>query len=735
MKSTTMNRRTFLKVTTVAGGGLLVGCSFSSPKLLSTPNDVKEDLGMWVRIGKDDKITLIVPSSEMGQQAHTGQAMLVAEELEANWNYIQVVTAPVHSEYKRGYGQAHSHSSTSQGTGGSSSIMDWWEKLRHVGAGTREMLIGAAAQKWGVPVSECEAKNGEIHHLASGRRLSYGQLADAAAKLSPPDNPTLKSPDQYRFLGKSMPKLHTPDMVNGTAQYGIDVRRPGMLFAAVRQSPVFGGQLKSYDEAAAKAVRGVEAVVPIPRGRFAFGSTGDGIAVVADTTWHAQKGLEAMDVKFVGGDTLGLNSSKVSEKLRSSLNDMGKVDVQAEKVLEVEYEVPYLHHAAMESINCTADVSADSCRIWVPHQNQDRCMEAAKEVTGFSEDQIQIHTTMLGGSFGRKGTKEYVEQALIISKFIQKPVQVIWSREEDTQHGTYRPASMSRFQVGLDKDGMPVQWENQIAQQGSHMFNQVPPLRWFNFDPMTYPASVHDGLIFNFPKKHFYNLEGVKMSHTPVDFGVPVGAWRSPPNSINVFYTESVMDELAHLAEIDPLEYRIKFITESPKHKAVLEQVAKQAGWGTPLPEGHGRGIAINDWFPFDEDVTVVAQVVEVSINNRGKLKVERVDCVIDCGIAVNPDSVKAQMEGSIIMGMSAAMFEQITIEKGQVAQSNFDDYRIARLKDAPEINVTIVESKASPTGVGEPGTSPVVAAITNAIFAATGKRIRKLPIGRQKLV
>jgi len=717
MKNTNMNRRTFLKVTTVAGGGLLVGCSFSSPKLLSTPNDVKEDLGMWVRIGKDDKITLILPASEMGQHAHTGQAMLVAEELEANWNYIQVVTAPVHSEYKRG--------SSGQGTGGSSSIMDWWEKLRHVGAGTREMLIEAAAQKWGVPVSECIAKNGEIHHLASGRRLRYGQLADAAAKLSPPDNPTLKSPDQYRFLGKSMPKLHTPARVNGTAQYGIDVRRPGMLFAAVQQSPVFGGQVKSYDEAAAKAVRGVEAVLPIP----------NGVAVVADTTWHAQKGIEAMDVEFVGGDTLGLNSAIVREKLMAALDDMGKVDVQAEKVLEVEYEVPYLHHATMEPMNCTADVSADSCEVWVPTQMQDVCMDAAKEVTGFSEDQIQIHTTMLGGSFGRKGTKEYVEQALIISKFIQKPVQVIWSREEDTQHGTYRPASMSRFQVGLDKDGIPVQWENKIAQPNYAAATFFPPGNLLNFDPMTYPASVHDGLIFSFPKKHFYNVQGVEMSHTPVDFGVPLGAWRSPPNSINVFYTESVMDELAHLAEIDPLEYRIKFITESPKHKAVLEQVAKEAGWGTPLPEGHGRGIAINDWFPLDEDVTVVAQVAEVSITNRGKLKVHRVDCVVDCGLAVNPDSVRAQMEGSIIMGMSAAMFEQITIDDGRVAQSNFDDYRIARLRDAPEINVTIVESKASPTGVGEPGTSPVVAAITNAIFAATGKRIRKLPIGRQKLV
>ena len=722
MKNTNMNRRTFLKVTTVAGGGLLVGCSFSSPKLLSTPNDVKEDLGMWVRIGKDDKITLILPTSEMGQQAHTGQAMILAEELEADWNSIRVVTAPVNPEYLN---PMKAPPFDIQSTGGSDSISGFWDKLRQVGAGTRQMLTAAAAQEWGVPASECKAESGRVRHSGSGRSLSYGQLASAAAKLSPPDDPVLKSPQQFRLIGKSIPKLHTPSRVSGTAQYGIDVRRPGMLFATVSQSPVFGGQVKSYDEAAAKAVRGVEAVVPIP----------NGVAVVADSTWHAKQGLEALKPQFEGGESVGLDSTKVTARLRAALDEMGKAEVTAEKVLDVEYEMPYLHHAAMEPMNCTAYVTTDSCEVWVPHQIQDRCMDAAKEVTGFSEDQIQIHTTMLGGSFGRKSTKEYVEQALIISKFIQKPVQVIWSREEDTQHGSYRPASMSRFQVGLDKDGIPVQWENQIAQQSSHMIKIVPPLRWFNFDPMTYPASVHDGLIFNIPKKHFYNLEGVKLSHTPVDFGVPLGYWRSPPNSINVFYTESVMDELAHLAEIDPLEYRIKFITESPKHKAVLEQVAKQAGWGTPLPEGHGRGIAINDWFPFDEDVTVVAQVSEVSITSRGKLKVHRVDCVVDCGLAVNPDSVKAQMEGSIIMGMSAAMFEQITIEKGQVAQSNFDDYRIARLKDAPEINVTIVESKASPTGVGEPGTSPVVAAITNAIFAATGKRIRKLPIGRQKLV
>ena len=716
MKNTNMKRRTFLKVSTIAGGSLLVGCSFSSPKLLSTPQASEEELGMWVRISTDNKITLILPASEMGQQAHTGQAMLVAEELEADWETIQVTTAPFNSEYKK--------SIFSQSTGGSESISLWWERLRKVGAGTREILITAAAQKWGVPASECKAKNGQIQHLVSDRRLSYGQLASAASKLSPPDNPTLKNPGQFRLLGKSIPKLHTPDRVRGTAQYGIDVRRPGMLFATVSQSPVFGGHVKSYDESAAKAVNGVKDVILIP----------NGVAVVADSTWHAKQGLEALKPQFEGGESEGLDSTMVNAKLRTALEGMGKAEVNGEKVLDVEYEMPFLHHATMEPMNCTAHVTTNSCEVWVPTQHQTGAMKAVKEVTGFSDDQVQIHTTLLGGAFGRRSEWDFVTQAVTISKAMQMPVQVIWSREEDTQHGFYRPTSMSRFQVGLGGDGLPVQWENQIAQPnlGAKLF---PPGGLFDFDPMTYPGSVHDSLIFTFPKKHFYNVEGVEMSHTPVDFGIPLGYWRSPPNSINVFYTESVMDELAHLAEINPLEYRFKFLAESPRHKDVLERVAKQAGWESKLPDGHGRGIAINDWFPLDENVTVVAQVAEVSVSKRGKLKVHRVDCVVDCGIAVNPDSVKAQMEGSIIMGMSAAIFEQITLEDGRVMQSNFDDYRIARMRDTPKINVSIVKSDATPTGTGEPGTSPIVPAITNAIFAATGKRIRRLPIGRQKLV
>ena len=721
MSGSKFNRRTFLKLSGLAGSGLLVGCTFSSPKILSSPKALNEELGLWVRISADNKVTLILPASEMGQHAHTGQAMLLAEELEADWKAINVLTAPFHPEFINRQADPRGI----QATGGSSSISFFWEKIRLVGASSREMLKTAASQKWGVMLSECRAEDGKVFHLKSDMVASYGELVSTAAKIRPPDNPSLKSRDQFKLIGRSIPKLYTTAKTNGSAKFGIDVRIHNMKFATVKQSPVFGGDIADYDMNAALAVKGVEAVVQIP----------NGVAVVADSTWHAMQGLEALDPKFHGGKTVGLDSQKIYDKLTKAADDGITVnDIEESNVIEAKYEMPYLHHAAMEPVNCTAHVTENFCEIWAPTQNQYACMEVAKKVTELPEEKININSMMMGGSFGRKLMDDYVEQALLVSKSIKKPVQVIWSREEDTRHGFYRPASVSKFRIKVDPEGIPNKWENQVSQENlaAAEFFFGPTFGKLNFDPMTIPGKVHDYPII---PKHFYKVEGVDVGHSPVQLGVPVGPWRAPPNSINVFYTESIMDELANAAGIDPLEYRLRFLHESPRHKRILEQVAKQSNWGSTLPKGHGRGIAINDWFPLEGVTTIAAQVAEVSINTRGRVKINRVDCVLDCGLVVNPDSVVAQIEGSIIMGMSATLFEQITLDDGQVVQGNFDDYKIARMRDTPEINVTIVESDRPPSGSGEPATSPVVPAITNAIFAATGKRIRKLPIGKQKLV
>ena len=697
---------------------MLVGCSYQSNPNFSNPTAKSEDLGLFIRISKDNSITIISPTSEIGQGTHTAHAMIIADELDADWKKINVVTTDtVRSEY---------NTSSSVSTGGNRGIRLWWDRLAKIGAGTRELLIKAGAHKMGVSINECEAQNGHVLHRPSSRKLSYGQLAEAASRLKPPSSPKLKSKDRYRFVGKPMPRLDIPAKVNGSAIYGTDVRLPGMRYAAVSQAPVFGGEVKAYDKAAAMAVRGVEAVIPIPHG----------MSVVADSTWHAQKGLEALKVQFKERETAGLDQEELGRRFQASLDDMGKTELSGEKVLDLEYEIQFLSHAAIETMNCTAFVSDNSCEVWGPFQFQTSALNKIMEMTGLSEDQIKVHTTYVGGGFGgrfRLWGEDFVEQAVVLSKELGKPVQVMWSREEDIQHDYYHPASRSSFQISLGDDGLPSQWQNQQAA-GSQWVQNDKLLQILDINPMAYSSSAHSGLsgvLFSTfaPKfKPHYDIEGVDFKQTVVDLEIPLGWWRSFMFQ-NTFFLESAMDESAHLAGADPFEYRLKLLENSPRFKKALELVAEDANWGSPLAEGHGRGIAICNF-----SGSVCAEVAEVSVNKRGKLVVHRVDCAIDVGRHVNPDSLKAQVEGCVVTGISVATSEEITFKDGRVEQSNYDDYRIARLRNAPEINVRVINSENGPFGA-DAGLPPTPPAITNAIFAATGKRIRSLPIGKQKLV
>jgi len=720
MRKQTLKRRTFLKTSTLAGAGFAIGFTFDPFVSLATGSGPSvsrtkgEKLGLWVRIASDGTITLIAPSSEMGQGVNTSLSMIIAEELEADWQSIKTETAPAHSDYKN-------PNNPLQFTGGSSSLRGFWEPLREVGAAAREMLKTAAAQKWDVPVNECEAKSGKILHKKSGREIGYGELAEAAGKLDVPSDPVLKSPEDYELIGKPVTRLDLPAKVTGSAQFGIDVRIPGMLFATVRQSPVFEGEVLSFDETAAKNVRGVVAVVQVS----------NGIAVVADNTWRAKKGMEALNPQFKDGKTAGessmpgLDSQQVREQFLAALDDEGKGENDAEHAaaglpfLDLEYEVPFLAHATLEPMNCTAYVRDDFCEVWAPTQNQEMSMDAAKDITDLDEDQIRIHTTLLGGGFGRRLETDYVKQAVTVSKLLEKPVQLTWMREEDIQHDFYRPASISRFQISLGRDGFPLKWENQLAAP-SILKRYFSPLGWFGFDPTSTEGA--DVLPYAIPDFDFdYSL---------VDPGVPVGFWRSVGSSHNAFYTESAIDEAAHTAKQDPFEYRRKLLAQKPRFRKVLEKVAADANWGRGIPEGHGLGIALHKSF-----ASIVGAVLEVSANASGNLKMHKVWITIDCGKVVNPDTVRAQMEGGFVFGLSAALAEEITLKNGRVEQSNFHDYTILRMKGVPEISVSIIENRTLDDdqigGVGEPAVPLAAPVLANAIFAVTGKRYRSLPLSK----
>jgi len=698
-----LKRRSFIKSSTLAATGLIIGFTYDPQKSLAAKTKIKNELGLWIRISSDDTITLIVPSSEMGQGVNTSLPMIIAEELDANWEGIRTETAPANSDYKNpeGFG--------AQNTGSSNSVKGFWVLLQETGAAAREMLISAAAQRWNVPLEECDTKLGYVIHKNTNKKLSYGKLAVAASKIDIPSSPTIKSKEKYSLVGKSIQRIDVPEKVTGAAKFGIDIRLPEMLFATVRQSPIFGGEILSLDKVAAKAIRGVKAVLPVP----------NGIAVVADNTWRAKKGMDALNPQFTGGETTKLSSQNIHNKLITALDEEGKAKIDTEKSLDLEYEVPFLAHSTLEPMNCTASVKGSSCEVWVPTQNQGMSMDVTKEITGLNDEQIKINTTLLGGGFGRRGETDFVTQAVTISKSLSKPVQVTWMREEDMQHDFYRPACISRFQIGLNKEGLPIQWENQLAGP-SILKRFVAAMGWFGFDPTSTVGA--NELPYTIPDFNFdYSL---------VDTGVPVGFWRSVGSSYNAFFTECAIDEAAILANQDPYEYRLKLLKDQPRYLKVLEKVAKNANWGKPLPKNHGLGLAIHKSFG-----SIVSTVIEVTSNASRIIKLEKAWIVIDCGKVVNPDIVKAQMEGGFIFGLSAALGEEITLKDGRVEQSNFHDYSILRLKGSPKISVEIIESGSEIGGVGEPAVPLAAPALTNAIFSASGERIRSLPLSKHGIM
>jgi isoquinoline 1-oxidoreductase beta subunit len=703
-----LSRREFVKLTGAAGAGLalgvhLPGCRPDQPATEEpafAPN-------AWVRIGTDGRITVVVDRSEMGQGVATALPMLVAEELEADWSKVEIEFAPSDPAYTNPlFGL--------QGTGGSTSVRAAWEPLRKAGAAAREMLIAAAAAEWSVDRSACRAENGLVRHT-DGRTLPYGRLAARAATLPVPEQVTLKDPADFRIAGKAIPRLDTPAKVNGSAQFGIDVRLPGMLVAVVARSPVFGGKVARVDDAKAKAIPGVRHVVPIS----------SGIAVVGDTYWHARQGRQALEIEWNEGPNAQQSSARISEQLRRLAQrggavarrsgDAGAALARAARRVSATYELPFLAHATMEPMNATAHVRADACDVWAPTQFQSGCTDAAAQITGLPKEKIAVHTTYLGGGFGRRFELDFVVEAVEVSKAAGVPVKVVWSREDDVQHDFFRPVSHHELVAGLDARGRPVAWTHRMVAP-SIMARVFPNFVKNGLDPEAVEGAAE------LP----YGIPNVRVDYVMAETGVPVGFWRSVNHSINGFVVESFIDELANAAQQDPLEYRRALLAGSPRHRRVLELAAEKAGWGSPAPAGRHRGIALHKSFE-----SFVAQMAEVSVAGDGAVRVHRVVCAVDCGPVVNPNTVEAQMESGIVYGLTAALYGAITIKDGRAEQSNFHDYPMLRMYEMPEVEVHIVPSTDSQGGVGEPGTPPIAPAVSNAIFAATGKRLRRLPIGK----
>lgn len=716
-KAPDLSRRTFLKAGAAFGGGLMIGWVTGAQAevgdtLVSKAGDFAPNA--FLVVNRDGKVAVTSPMIEMGQGTYTSLPMLVAEELDVDMENVSVHHAPPNDALYK-----NPNAFNLQITGGSTSIRSFFVPMRQAGAAARLMLLAAAAARLGVEQSELETRAGEVVHAKSGKTLSYGDLVDDAATLPVPANVALKNPDAFKIIGTPVKRLDSAGKINGSAEFGIDVRLPGMRVGTVAASPVFGGTLAAVDDKAAMSVPGVSEIIKLD----------NAVAVIADNYWSAKKGLEAANPTFNDGANANLSTAdvvatlaKASERdgaVAQSKGDAAGALSNAAVKLDSTYENPFLAHTTMEPINCTIEVGKDGCDIWVGTQVPTRAQRAVAEALGLQPEQVRIHNHLLGGGFGRRLEFDFIVQAALIARQSSGPIKIVWSREEDVQHDMYRPYYYDRISAGLDDAGKLVAWKHRIV--GSSIIARFAPFAFKN----DLDVDAVDGAIdlaYDIPNLH---VDYVR-EEPP---GIPTAFWRGVGPTRSVYVVESFIDELAGAAKKDPVDFRRTLLAGNPRALHVVERAAALSGWGTPLGARKGRGIALLTSFG-----TYLAEVAEVSVADDGEVTVDKVFAVVDCGTVVNPNTVEAQMQSGIVYGLSAALWGEITLKNGRVEQSNFHDYRALRINEAPSITVEIVKSSAEPGGIGEPGTSALAPAVLNAVHAATGVRLRKLPIDPTQL-
>jgi isoquinoline 1-oxidoreductase beta subunit len=716
MGSGGLSRRAFLETGAVVGGGLLVGFfvpagmrRFAFAQGAPAKPPALPPANAFLRIGSDESVTVLLAHSEMGQGIWTTLPMLINEELDADWGRFHVEHAPAAAAY-------HHTVFPIQMTGGSTTTWSEFDRYRQVGAVTRALLIAAAAAQWGVAPGECRTAKGFVLCDPGARKASYGSLAAAAAKLPQPASVALKPPGDWKVIGTPTRRLDTPEKITGRAVFGLDVRLPGMLTAVVAHSPTFGGKVKRFDPAAARAVPGVRAVFEVP----------SGVAVAADHFWAAKCGRDALRIDWDPGPHAGLDTAELVESSRRQAQSAGAVAVAAGDVeralaaapLTAEYAVPFLAHAPMEPLNCTVRRAAGSCEVWTGTQFQTVDQGRVATILGIPPDRVEIHTTFLGGGFGRRANiaSDFVAEAAHVAKGLDRPVKVVWTRDDDIRGGYYRPLAVHRLEAALDPAGRaPLAWRQRIVTSSIVAGSPFASMIKDGIDPTCVEGAADSPYVTGIPN-HRVELHAV-------DTGVPVLWWRSVGHSHTAFVVESFVDELAHAAKRDPLEFRRALLVKSPRVWQVLELAAAKAGWGSPVPPGRGRGLAVHESFG-----SIVAYVAEVAVE-EGQIRVHRVTAAIDCGICVNPLGVRAQVESGLAFGLGAALHSELTMKEGRVVESNFHDYQILRLHEMPRVDVHVVRSRERAGGAGEPGTPPIAPAVANAVFALTGQRLRRLPL------